>query len=380
MLDTKVKTVAQAELETISLDTDSFVANNLAKMKRCLSAYLRNYRDSNYEHKEPTVYKNQNLAIDATGALSIENRQNTTKQLYGTTHTICIKRNHKSNTEWAETILKHYQTWFIKQAKLQKQMTPKELVTLLNSGNYAPYVFTPAAYTNFVMAHLSELTPETVDLSFCCQDQQFYSKLLVAVNSITKIKRSLIAHIIDTLYQQKRTMREGMQWQLIAQKLCNILFEHDNQTKLIKDRQVDYFDVIIDICQLPIDLKQITIPLHYLTAFSIYFNSKRARKPEELSLTGQINYQIANQADLNKFMKEFTEAAINKDEHCASYLSFNSVLYTFKHFKSTKVKLGQYLIAFKNKLTYQMSEQLTLFDNQEAYDRAEQLCHLIFTA
>ena len=131
---------------------------------------------------------------------------------------------------------------------------------------------------------------------------------------------------------------------------------------------------------MPIDLKQITIPLHYLTAFSIYFNSKRARKPEELALTGQINYQIANQADLNKFMKDFAEAAINKDEHCVSYLSFNSMVYTFKHFKSTKVKLGEYLITFKNKLTYQMSEQLTLFDNQEDYDRAVQLCHLIFTA
>lgn len=380
MLETKAKTVMQSELETINLDTDNFVTDNLAKIKRCLSAYLRTYRDSNYEHKDPTVYKNQNLAIDATGALSIDSRQNTTKQLYGTTHTICIKRNHKSNTEWAETILKHYQAWFIKQAELQKQMTPKELVALLNSGNYAPYVFTPAAYTNFVMARLSVLTPKTIDLSFCQQDQQLYSKLLVAVNSITQIKRSLIAHLIDTLYPQKRTVHEEMQWQLIAQKLCDILFEHDSQTKLIKDRQVDYFNVITSVCKLPIDLKQITIPLHYLTAFSIYFNSKRARKPEELALTGQINYQIANQADLNKFMKDFAEAAINKDEHCASYLSFNSMVYTFKHFKSTKVKLGEYLITFKNKLTYQMSEQLTLFDNQEAYDRAEQLCHLIFTA
>ena len=380
MLETKAKTVMQSELETINLDTDNFVTDNLAKIKRCLSAYLRTYRDSNYEHKDPTVYKNQNLAIDATGALSIDSRQNTTKQLYGTTHTICIKRNHKSNTEWAETILKHYQAWFIKQAELQKQMTPKELVALLNSGNYAPYVFTPAAYTNFVMARLSVLTPKTIDLSFCQQDQQLYSKLLVAVNSITQIKRSLIAHLIDTLYPQKRTVHEEMQWQLIAQKLCDILFEHDSQTKLIKDRQVDYFNVITSVCKLPIDLKQITIPLHYLTAFSIYFNSKRARKPEELALTGQINYQIANQADLNKFMKDFAEAAINKDDHCASYLSFNSMVYTFKHFKSTKVKLGEYLITFKNKLTYQMSEQLTLFDNQEAYDRAEQLCHLIFTA
>lgn len=380
MLDTKAKTVMQAELETINLDTDTFVANNLAKMKRCLSAYLRNYRDSNYEHKEPIVYKNQNLAIDATGALSIESRQNTTKQLYGTTHTICIKRNHKSNTEWAERILRHYQAWFIKQAKLQKRMTPKELVALLNSGNDAPYVFTPAAYTNYVMAHLAELTPETIDLDFCCQDQQFYSKLLVAVNSITKIKRNLIAHLIDTLYHQKRTVREETQWQLIAQKLCDILFEHDRKTKLIKDRQVDYFNVITSVCKLPIDLRQITIPIHYLTAFSIYFNSKRARKPEELALTGQINYQIVNQADLNKFMKDFAEAAINKDEHCASYLSFNSMVYAFKHFKSTKVKLGQYLIAFKNKLTYQMCEQVSLFDNQEAYNRVEQLCQLIFTA
>lgn len=380
MLDTKAKAIMQAELETINLDTDTFVVDNLAKMKRCLSAYLRNYRDSNFEHKDPTVYKNQNLAIDTTGALSIASRQNTTQQLYGTTHTICIKRNHKSNTEWAETILKHYQTWFIKQAKLQKQMTPKELVTLLNNGNYAPYVFTPVAYTNFVMAHLSVLTPKTIDLSFCQQDQQFYNKLLVAVNSITKIKRSLIAHIIDTLYQQKRTIREEMQWQFIVQKLCDILFEHDSQTKLIKDRQIDYSDVITDVYKLPINLRQITIPLHYLTALSIFFNSKYARKPEELALKGQINYQIANKADLNKFMKEFAEAAINKDEHCASYLSFNSMIYTFKHFKSTKVKLGRYLIAFKSKLTYQMSEQLTFFDNQEAYDRAEQLCQLIFTA
>lgn len=380
MLDTKAKTVMQAELETINLDTDTFVANNLAKMKRCLSAYLRNYRDSNYEHKEPIVYKNQNLAIDATGALSIESRQNTTKQLYGTTHTICIKRNHKSNTEWAERILRHYQAWFIKQAKLQKRMTPKELVALLNSGNDAPYVFTPAAYTNFAMAHLAELTPETIDLDFCCQDQQFYSKLLVAVNSITKIKRNLIAHLIDTLYHQKRTVCEETQWQLIAQKLCDILFEHDRKTKLIKDRQVDYFNVITSVCKLPIDLRQITIPIHYLTAFSIYFNSKRARKPEELALTGQINYQIVNQADLNKFMKDFAEAAINKDEHCTSYLSFNSMVYAFKYFKSAKVKLGRYLIAFKNKLTYQMCEQVSLFDNQEAYDRAEQLCQLIFTA
>lgn len=380
MLDTKVKTVMQSELETINLDTDTFVADNLAKMKHCLSAYQRNYRDSNYEHKEPTVYKNQNLAIDATGALSVANRQNTTKQLYGTTHTICIKRGHKTIAEWAETILKHYQAWFIKQAELQKQMTPKELVASLNSGIYAPYVFTPAAYTNFTMAHLSELIPETIDLDFCCQDQQFYSKLLVAVNSATKIKRSLIAHLIDTLYQQKRTVREETQWRLIAQKLCDILFEHDSQTKLIKDRQVDYFNVITSVCKLPIDLRQITIPLHYLTAFSIYFNSKRARKPEELALTGQINYQIANQTDLNKFMREFAEAAINKDEHCASYLSFNSMVYTFKYFKSTKVKLGQYLIAFKNKLTYQMCEQVSLFDNQEAYARAEQLCQLIFTA
>lgn len=374
MIDTKTKAVMQAELETINLDTDTFVADNLAKMKDHLFDYLSAW------HYESSVYKNQNLAIDATGALSFAKRQDTVKQLYGTTRTIRIKCNHKSMVDWAERILKHYQAWFIKQAKLQKQMTPKELVALLNSGNDAPYVFTPAAYTNYVMAHLSELTPETVDLSFCCQDQQFYSKLLVAVNSITKIKRSLIAHLIDTLYQHKRTVREETQWQLIAQKLCDILFEHDRKTKLIKDRQVDYFDVIVDVCQLPINLKQITIPLHCLIDFSIYFNSKRARKPEELALTGQINYQIINQADLNKFMKDFAEAAINKDEHCTSYLSFNSMVYTFKHFKSAKVKLGRYLIAFKNKLTYQMCEQVSLFDNQEAYDRAEQLCQLIFTA
>lgn len=374
MLDTKAKTVMKAELETINLDTDSFVANNLAKMEDYLFDYLYGW------HYESSVYKNQNLAIDATGVLSFANRQDTVKQLYGTTRTIRIKCNHKSVAEWAKTILKHYQAWFIKQAKLQKQMTPKELVALLNSGNDAPYVFTPAAYTNFAMAHLSELTPETIDLDFCCQDQQFYSKLLVTVNSITKIKRSLIAHLIDTLYQKKRTVREETQWQLIAQKLCDILFEHDHQTKLIKDRQVDYFNVIADVCQLPIDLKQITIPLQCLAMFSIYFNSKRARKPEELALTGQINYQIANQADLNKFMKDFAEAAINKDEHCASYLSFNSMVYAFKYFKSAKVKLGRYLIAFKNKLTYQMCEQVSLFDNQEAYDRAEQLCQLIFTA
>lgn len=374
MIDTKTKAVMQAELETINLDTDTFVADNLAKMKEHLFDYLSAW------HYESSVYKNQNLAIDATGALSFTKRQDTVKQLYGTTRTIRIKCNHKSMVDWAERILKHYQAWFIKQAKLQKQMTPKELVALLNSGNDAPYVFTPAAYTNYVMAHLAELTPETVDLSFCCQDQQFYSKLLVAVNSITKIKRSLIAHLIDTLYQHKRTVREEAQWQLIAQKLCDVLFEHDRKTKLIKDRQVDYFDVIVDVCQLPINLKQITIPLHCLIDFSIYFNSKRARKPEELALTGQINYQIVNQADLNKFMKDFAEATINKDEHCASYLSFNSMVYTFKHFKSTKVKLGQYLIAFKNKLTYQMCEQVSLFDNQEAYDRAEQLCQLIFAA
>lgn len=374
MLDTKAKTVMKAELETINLDTDSFVANNLTKMEDYLFDYLYSW------HYESSVYKNQNLAIDATGTLSFAKRQDTVKQLYGTTRTICIKCNHKSMADWAKIILKHYQAWFIKQAKLQKQMTPKELVALLNSGNDAPYVFTPAAYTNFAMTHLSELTPETVDLSFCCQDQQFYSKLLVAVNSITKIKRSLIAHLIDTLYQHKRTVREETQWQLIAQKLCDVLFEHDRKTKLIKDRQVDYFDVIVDVCQLPINLKQITIPLHCLIDFSIYFNSKRARKPEELALTGQINYQIVNQADLNKFMKDFAEAAINKDEHCASYLSFNSMVYAFKHFKSAKVKLGRYLIAFKNKLTYQMCEQVSLFDNQEAYDRAEQLCQLIFTA
>lgn len=361
MLDTRAKTTPRAnKLELLDIDYDRFVDNNLSTLVTYLKKeYLPSWRET-HDADTPLRFVKDYLSIDINGNLSLAN-DNNDELLYGFNHNINIAKRNLSFHAWAKKILEHYVSWLKKQYTKQQGLSPAKIAEVANEYNTAsPLLFTPIAYSNWVLTNLDHFSAREVSLRMTYLDPLFSKKLLVLLNSIKQIKSSLLSYLIVNISYNYQDFDYTIVCE-IFRKLYQIVLDKNSRVKLIMDEQLSLPQLVLSSRKISTTPKKLVAPVSNL-------NDVAKVHLTVLKAVGiEINFEIISKDDLYQFLRTLSkETAKNKQI---------DVLDAFDQLTTHRIKLEKYQADLQ---AYLDAAKLVFGENEYIVRETSNICKAIF--
>ena len=361
MLNTRAKTTPKAnKLELLDIDYDHFVDNNLPTLASYLKKeYLPSWQET-HDANTPLRFVKDYLSIDINGNLSLAN-DNNDELLYGFNHNINIAKRNLSFNTWAKKILEHYVSWFKKQHAKQLRLSPAKIAEVTNGYNTtSPLLFTPIAYSNWVLANLNHFSANEVSLRMVYLDPLFSKKLLVVLDSIKQIKSSLLSYLIVNISYNY----QDFDYTIICEvfnKLYQIALDKNSRVKLIIDEQLSLPQLVVSSRKIRTTPKKLVAPVSNLNDVAkVYLTVLKATGTE-------INFEITSKDDLYQFLRTLSkEIAKNKQI---------DVLDAFDQLTTHRIKLGKYQADLQ---AYLDATKLVFGENEYIVRETNNICKAIF--
>ena len=361
MLDTRTKAIPKInKLELLDIDYDHFVDNNLSTLVTYLKKeYLPSWRET-HDADTPLRFVKDYLSIDINGNLSLAN-DNNDELLYGFNHNINIAKRNLSFHTWAEKILEHYVSWFKKQRAKQLRLSPAKIAEVANEYNTAsPLLFTPSAYSNWVLANLDHFSANEVSLRMTYHDPLFSKKLLVALNAIKQIKSSLLSYLIVNISYNYQDFDYTIVCE-IFRKLYQIVLDKNSKVKLIMDEQLSLPQLVLSSRKISTTPKKLVAPVSNLNDVAkVHLTVLKAVGTE-------INFEITSKDDLYQFLRTLNkEIAKNRQI---------DTLEAFDQLTTHRIKLGKYQADLQ---AYLDATKLVFGENEYIVRETSNICKAIF--
>ena len=304
MIDTK-EHIGASKLKLLSIGFDHFNERNLPVLEKFLK------EESKRQHAA-IDFSDYSIGIDQTATVHILSYYDTDyDNLYGVNHTIKVVQKDQSISDWAKTILEHYHDWLKKQYVTQKDATPSELATMLRTSNKKhSRLFTVNSYIDFILYHFEQLTGKDINIEFIqWQHSQAYfnDALLIATANLKTINNSMINLLQDycnidfdvdneIIYKKK----------MIFTKIYRILTGQNKHTKVIPDKELNYYSLLYRTNSFDLHSVNINMPLQNLT--DLTYEVIAASKEDRCGVTFVIN----DDQDIIAFLQQTIKAIINK--------------------------------------------------------------------
>lgn len=243
MIDTNKIISNPCTLQTKQFNKIDIINNNLATMIKFI------------ENDAPTLSTQlfkQQLGINQYNQIIIGKQADQLTIIYNVKPArLGSKRNGDSIADWAKRILTNYYQWLVRHAKIQQQLSPTELKSLIK---YRPneVLFTPQAYIDWLIPKINTIDFVNISSQYIAKDVQYFINQFCAhLLEYQYIKISNFITIIDIVTE---TIKNAKQKTEISPMFVHLLLEMiDNHNcrlpKLIRtddDKwiEINYFNLI----------------------------------------------------------------------------------------------------------------------------------------
>lgn len=206
-------TVDISKLPLIKIDFDHLVTDNLPAMCDYLVPYFNQGKGK---------FKLKPLGITPDGKVLPKLKEGNYLLGLKQARTVTISKE-KSVTELATEILKNYRTWLKTRYQEQKTGSTEDITSLITT-NPNTMLFTPRAYTNFVVSQLAKDDVCDLNFEYLRRDHSdiVMTKLLTKLKSMTEIDVHLVNTILDYINDvTAKTVAYDQQ----AKPLVNFLYQ-----------------------------------------------------------------------------------------------------------------------------------------------------------
>lgn len=282
-------TVDISKLPLIKIDFDRFVTDNLPAMCDYLVPYFNQGKGK---------FKLKPLGITPDGKVLPKLKEGNYLLGLKQARTVTISKE-KSVTELAIEILKNYRTWLKTRYQEQKTCSTEDITSLITT-NPNTMLFTPRAYTNFVVSQLAKDDVCDLNFEYLRRDHSdiVMTKLLTKLKSMTEIDVHLVNTILDYINDvTAKTIAYDQQ----AKPLVNFLY----QVLLGRTTITINYDAIFSSWLAPMLTKYVADKIELPVST---FSSNTWKSIRKLPIT----IVIANADDLQYFVSMFWQT--HKDE------------------------------------------------------------------
>lgn len=243
MIDTNKIIANSCTLQTKQFNKINIINNNLATMIKFI------------ENDAPTLSTQlfkQQLGINQYNQIIIGKQADQLTIIYNVKPArLGSKRNGDSIADWAKRILVNYYQWLVRHAKIQQQLSPTELKSLIK---YRPneVLFTPQAYIDWLIPKINTIDFANISSQYIAKDVQYFINQFCAhLLEYQYIKISNFITIIDIVTEAIKNAKQKTE---ISPMFVHLLLEMiDNHNcrlpKLIRtddDKwiEINYFNLI----------------------------------------------------------------------------------------------------------------------------------------
>lgn len=243
MIDTNKIIANSCTLQTKQFNKINIINNNLATMIKFI------------ENDTPTLSTQlfkQQLGINQYNQIIIGKQADQLTIIYNVKPArLGSKRNGDSIVDWAKRILTNYYQWLVRHAKIQQQLSPTELKSLIK---YRPneVLFTPQAYIDWLIPKINMIDFANISSQYIAKDVQYFINQFCAhLLEYQYIKISNFTTIIDIVTEAIKNAKQKTE---ISPMFVHLLLEMiDNHNcrlpKLIRtddDKwiEINYFNLI----------------------------------------------------------------------------------------------------------------------------------------
>lgn len=301
MIDTNKIIANPCMLQTKRFNKIDIINNNLATMIKFI------------ENDAPTLSTQlfkQQLGINQYNQIIIGKQADQLTIIYNVKPArLGSKRNGDSIADWAKRILTNYYQWLVRHAKMQQQLSPTELKSLIK---YRPneVLFTPQAYIDWLIPKINTIDFVNISLQYIAKDVQYFINQFCAhLLEYQYIKISNFITIIDIVTEAIKNAKQKTE---ISPMFVHLLLEMiDNHNcrlpKLIRtddDKwiEINYFN-LITLCYNA-HISNIKLPFNAIEQALENASIMRVlvENSSNMDLIN-ITFVAQNTADINSFFK-----------------------------------------------------------------------------
>lgn len=301
MIDTNKIIANPCMLQTKRFNKIDIINNNLATMIKFI------------ENDAPTLSTQlfkQQLGINQYNQIIIGKQADQLTIIYNVKPArLGSKRNGDSIADWAKRILTNYYQWLVRHAKMQQQLSPTELKSLIK---YRPneVLFTPQAYIDWLIPKINTIDFVNISLQYIAKDVQYFvNQFCVHLLEYQYIKISNFTTIIDIVTEAIKNAKQKTE---ISPMFVHLLLEMiDNHNcrlpKLIRtddDKwiEINYFN-LITLCYNA-HISNIKLPFNAIEQALENASIMRVLVENSSSMDLiNITFVAQNTADINSFFK-----------------------------------------------------------------------------
>lgn len=243
MIDTNKIIANSCMLQTKQFNKINIINNNLATMIKFI------------ENDAPTLSTQlfkQQLGINQYNQIIIGKQADQLTIIYNVKPArLGSKRNGDSIADWAKRILTNYYQWLVRHAKIQQQLSPTELKSLIK---YRPneVLFTPQAYIDWLIPKINTIDFANISSQYIAKDVQYFINQFCAhLLEYQYIKISNFTTIIDIVTEAIKNAKQKTEISpMFVHLLLEIIDNHNYRLpKLIRtddDKwiEINYFNLI----------------------------------------------------------------------------------------------------------------------------------------
>lgn len=301
MIDTNKIIANSCTLQTKQFNKINIINNNLATMIKFI------------ENDAPTLSTQlfkQQLGINQYNQIIIGKQADQLTIIYNVKPArLGSKRNGDSIADWAKRILVNYYQWLVRHAKIQQQLSPTELKSLIK---YRPneVLFTPQAYIDWLIPKINTIDFANISSQYIAKDiQYFINQFCAHLLEYQYIKISNFTTIIDIVTEAIKNAKQKTE---ISPMFVHLLLEMiDNHNcrlpKLIstdddKWIEINYFN-LITLCYKA-HISNIKLPFNAIEQALENASIMRVlvENSSNMDLIN-ITFVAQNTADINSFFK-----------------------------------------------------------------------------
>lgn len=301
MIDTNKIIANPCTLQTKQFNKINIINNNLATMIKFI------------ENDAPTLSTQlfkQQLGINQYNQIIIGKQADQLAIIYNVKPArLGSKRNGDSIADWAKRILNNYYQWLTKHAKIQQQLSPAKLKSLIK---YRPneVLFTPQAYIDWLIPKINTINFVNISSQYIAKDVQYFiNQFCVHLSEYQYIKISNFTTVIDIVTDAIKSAKQKIEISpMFVHLLLEIIDNHNCRLpKLIRTDddewiEINYFN-LITLCYNA-HISNIKLPFNAIEQALENASIMRVlvENSSNMDLIN-ITFVAQNTADINSFFK-----------------------------------------------------------------------------